>query len=413
MATVASSLTPEQTHAALERLLNGPAGSPPDGTIPNFDNPPQNLIDVVYVTAVLGLSFATLAVAIRIYTKHILLRSMGYEDYFSIIAWVSFIGFAVPALLCVRSGAGTHIWDLRLRSFFRMLYWENVVAITYAIPIAFVKLSILLQYLRIFVHSKQENKPLFIAIHACIWSLVVFYLVDTIFMIFLCSPREKIWNPLLETGHCFDESAPYKASGVFNVLSDFAILIVPMPTLWSLQMSLKKKLLVMGVFATGFFACVTSILRSYYSWRTAKSEDSSWELLPMGLWIWAELSIGIIVGCLPTMPKFFQNFGSKIYGNASNDRDGPELGPATNVPKVDVGARAKRSFAKYGVGPTVFDASNDLYSSRDRSHNEYLILDDSMNVSLPGVTPSGAPIIWPGQGIATARNDLEYKQREV
>ena len=52
-------------------------------------------------------------------------------------------------------------------------------------------------------------------------------------------------------GHCFDGSASYKASGVFNVLSDFAILIVPMPTLWSLQMSFKKKLLTMGVFAIG------------------------------------------------------------------------------------------------------------------------------------------------------------------
>ena len=52
-------------------------------------------------------------------------------------------------------------------------------------------------------------------------------------------------------GYCFDSSASYKASGVFNVLSDFAILIVPMPTLWNLQMSLKKKLLTMAVFATG------------------------------------------------------------------------------------------------------------------------------------------------------------------
>ena len=53
-------------------------------------------------------------------------------------------------------------------------------------------------------------------------------------------------------GHCFNPNASYKASGVFNVLSDFAILIVPMPTVWNLQMPMRKKLLVMGVFATGF-----------------------------------------------------------------------------------------------------------------------------------------------------------------
>lgn len=56
----------------------------------------------------------------------------------------------------------------------------------------------------------------------------------------------------MTTGRCFDGSASYKASGVFNVLSDFVMLILPMPVLWNLQMSLKKKLLTVGVFATGF-----------------------------------------------------------------------------------------------------------------------------------------------------------------
>ena len=54
----------------------------------------------------------------------------------------------------------------------------------------------------------------------------------------------------MKGGHCFDDSASYKASGVFNVLSDFAILIVPMPTLWNLK-CLKQKVLTTGVFATG------------------------------------------------------------------------------------------------------------------------------------------------------------------
>ncbi len=56
----------------------------------------------------------------------------------------------------------------------------------------------------------------------------------------------------MTNGHCFEGDASYKASGVFNVLSDFAILVLPMPTLWNLQMSLRRKLLIMGVFATGF-----------------------------------------------------------------------------------------------------------------------------------------------------------------
>ena len=68
----------------------------------------------------------------------------------------------------------------------------------------------------------------------------------------MCNPREKLWNPLITDGHCFNSGTDFESSGIFNVISDFAILILPMPCLWKLQMPLRKKLLVMGVFATGF-----------------------------------------------------------------------------------------------------------------------------------------------------------------
>ena len=79
MAASMTSPTADQAQAALQSLLNGPAGMPPPGVIPNFDNPP-NLHVPFYIIASLTLSFATFAVIIRIYTKYFLLRSMGYED---------------------------------------------------------------------------------------------------------------------------------------------------------------------------------------------------------------------------------------------------------------------------------------------------------------------------------------------
>ena len=80
MAAQTRSLTPEQSHAAYQALLNGPAGLPPAGVLPNFENPPRNLASIFHATAALTLSFATVAVVIRTYTKRCLLRSMGYED---------------------------------------------------------------------------------------------------------------------------------------------------------------------------------------------------------------------------------------------------------------------------------------------------------------------------------------------
>ena len=80
MAAPTQSLTPEQSQAALQTLLNGPAGLPPAGVTPNLENPPRNLTSIFHVTATLTLSFTAVTVMIRIYTKRCVLRSMGYED---------------------------------------------------------------------------------------------------------------------------------------------------------------------------------------------------------------------------------------------------------------------------------------------------------------------------------------------
>ena len=75
MATSIESLTPEE----LQKLLNGPAVAPPAGSISNLENPP-NTNAVCYLTFYLCLSCATLAVVMRIYTKHFLIHATAYED---------------------------------------------------------------------------------------------------------------------------------------------------------------------------------------------------------------------------------------------------------------------------------------------------------------------------------------------
>ena len=38
----------------------------------------------------------------------------------------------------------------------------------------------------------------------------------------------------------------------------------------------------------------------------------------MGLWIWGELTAGILICSLPVMPKFFQHFGPKVFATLKN-----------------------------------------------------------------------------------------------
>ena len=131
----------------------------------------------------------------------------------------------------------------------KLLYLESIA---YGTTAFFAKVSILFQYSRIFNPTGRGNLPLFVAIRIGIISIFILYFVIMSLDIFQCIPIEKSWNKLITTGHCFDFNAAYKTTGIFNVLSDFAILIMPMPCVWNLNMPLRKKLLTMGVFGLGF-----------------------------------------------------------------------------------------------------------------------------------------------------------------
>ena len=75
--TTMTTATP--TPQELQALLNGPAGAPPSGTVPDFVNPSSLLYGVI-VTLILTLSVSTIALATRIYTKLRLIKSLDIED---------------------------------------------------------------------------------------------------------------------------------------------------------------------------------------------------------------------------------------------------------------------------------------------------------------------------------------------
>jgi hypothetical protein len=56
-----------------------PAIPPPDGSAPNFDNPPSLHLPVLGVV-VTSIFLTTLAVSVRVYTKAVILKNFKHED---------------------------------------------------------------------------------------------------------------------------------------------------------------------------------------------------------------------------------------------------------------------------------------------------------------------------------------------
>lgn len=110
------------------------------------------------------------------------------------------------------------------------------------------KLLILLQYISIF--APQKRGFTYWGTQVLIWTNLAFYIAIFFVVIFECTPREKIWNPLTP-GTCVDINATFIVTGAWNVFSDIAILLLPLRATWMLQMQTKRKWQVSGIFSAG------------------------------------------------------------------------------------------------------------------------------------------------------------------
>ena len=128
--------------------------------------------------------------------------------------------------------------------------WTNITELVYSPTISIAKLSILLMYLRIFMPDRSTRTRTYYLTQFIIWFNMLFYLTVLIVTGCQCIPRRKIWNPSVP-GKCVNAHAVLLVTAVINLLLDFSILLLPIRSIWHLQLSPKRKLAISSVFATG------------------------------------------------------------------------------------------------------------------------------------------------------------------
>lgn len=116
-----------------------------------------------------------------------------------------------------------------------------------------MKLSIILQYLRMFAPHRVVNPLVYYGSWLIITTSTVFYTTTTFLTIFACTPQEKIWNRMYVGGHCIFQTTRgvIFATAIFNIISDVAILLLPITTVWKLRIPMGKKVGISLLFGTG------------------------------------------------------------------------------------------------------------------------------------------------------------------
>ena len=128
-------------------------------------------------------------------------------------------------------------------TFYKCLYAFEII---YAFPIAATKFSILLHYKRLFC-VQSIRIPIYI-----VGSLVACWLVmKEGTAIFTCTPIQKLWDPTVVGGHCINLRKYFIGVAVPNIFTDIALLAMPLPYIYHLNMKTLQKMAVMFVFILG------------------------------------------------------------------------------------------------------------------------------------------------------------------
>ena len=216
-------------------------------------------------------------VGLRFYARHLSKTARGLDDWIvlasliiqigaSAVAICKFIGyFSTSYMYAARplnnaneverigfvqyGGVGRHFAALeqvdpgRPTVYYKYLL---VVSFYYFFMVAIPKLAILALYLRLFT-----LRPYRITVYVLAAIVAATGIVCPIMSLNLCRPFEFNWNRMIPGGECWDEQAFYRWGSLPNVLTDIAMLVLPLPIVWRLHTSKKLKLGLTLTFLTG------------------------------------------------------------------------------------------------------------------------------------------------------------------
>lgn len=123
----------------------------------------------------------------------------------------------------------------------------------------FTKLSILLLYIRVFGVTRWVRTTCYGCIAALTFQTIPIFFI----MFFQCQPLQAIWNKYIE-GRCLDVSAIAYAGGALSIAWDVVLIALPIPEILKLQVSARKRLTLVVIFALASAASVTTIIRLRY-----------------------------------------------------------------------------------------------------------------------------------------------------
>lgn len=212
------------------------------------------------------------------------------------------------------------------------------------------KTSILIFYLRL---AKNTQKVLRMASWATLGVVNLAGTVLTLMNIFQCKPIAAAWSPLEGSSRCIPLLTEFICAAPVNIVTDLAILALPIPVLTGMRLPPRQKTILVLTFGLGIFVTIVDVIRIYYLQQAISSVTTSISNDPNSrfggqqefsfnaslslMWSAVEVNVGMMCACIPTLKPLI----IKILPAMIIDPDGSGL--SAQKERDELGVRGSRA----------------------------------------------------------------------
>lgn len=318
---------------------------------------PNSKGQTVIIVSSVCCAVATVAVALRLFTRSYISRHVGIDDWLAITSLICTFGMAISQGINAVKCLGHHNWEFDesadIPGFFE-IFW--LTALFYNAALLFIKLTFLSQYFRIF-HEVYFMRNLY---RVAMILITAWNIGELFSAVFLCFPVSGFWDQTVESS-CQNSKLGTYVNAVGNMITDVVIITLPLPALWKLHLTRAQKAAVFGVFGIGSITLVISLIRL----TTIDLEDESdftYDTWASSCFSIAELASGITCAAMATLSPLVNRVFTSFRPESPEAEEAARRARARDSKRPPtIGSGRSRKKSKQGLSKDEKEWAIDIY----------------------------------------------------
>ncbi|KAI0404820.1 hypothetical protein F4802DRAFT_213112 [Xylaria palmicola] len=331
------------------------------------------------------LSLGTAFVALRLYARwsKVGFREFKLDDYLMV---VFALGFAADVALAYTVGAlyqgltNSYMTDAERASispdsveFYNRQMGSKIQIAGWSVY-AFNLWTIKLAFAVFFSRLTSGLRHLHIRVYIAYGVLAFTYLFVALGLLLSCQPFSHFWQISPNPGPlCQPTNSPFYVlvTLISDVLSDLYLVSIPFSLLWGVQIPLRRKLFLIGLFGGSFFIIVAALIRGIVILKAGPDGAISGSQ-----WAYRETFVAAIIGNLPASQPLLRTWATKVGWTGLFSKSGPSRGQSLPLSSMGPSKKSKGPQISQGMG-TAWASDERIIPDPDSSSSSNKIFDEN------------------------------------